>query len=127
MLTLVAVAFIYWTGKVEGALLAVAAIAISLFCGVPIAISQACLNLTTPRSEQEDVSDKEGDALYQLWASFTIAKPKEIYCWFRFLLDLVFLFLWPMVGLYTEGLPKYGTLFLGMGIFSGFRVYFDAR
>lgn len=125
LITLLLAGFLYWNGQ-PAVVVGVAAVAIGLCCGVPVAVSQACLNLITPTEKQQDVDD-EDLALYQMLASYTVSKPKEWYCWFRLLLDFVFLFLWPMAHMYAEGLFKIATLVLVLGAFSGARIYFDSR
>jgi len=63
---------------------------------------------------------------FQAWAAYTVAKPKEWYCWLRLILVVVVLFLLPLSTKYAAGLPRFATLFLVVGLISGARFFLDA-
>lgn len=125
------VGFLMFLG--QGAVVIILAVAVILCCIVlPIVMSTTRLFLSMPNRENAEAKDENDDeeddqAIYQVWLVFTISKPKEWYCWFRFILDVCALFLCPMITICVSQLPKNGCLFLVLGIFSGLRVYFDAR
>lgn len=110
-------------------------ILVAILCCIvlPVLLSTTRLFLSMPHGErhsqeEEDSDDFDDDqALYQVWLQFTITKPHEWYCWFHFFFQVCVLFLWPMVTIFVSQLPKNGSMFLILGIFSGLRLYFDAR
>lgn len=121
---LILVGFLVWMGQ-GATVVIVVAVVLFICCGGPVIVSAGHLFRNMPNKESE--SNVDDTALYHVWQSTTVTKPREWYCWFRLLLDMVFLFLWPMAALYANDLPRNGSLFLVVGLISGLRIHFDAR
>ncbi|CAB9522076.1 Lipase (class 3) [Seminavis robusta] len=126
------VAFLYQMG--QGTFLLILVTVLLLFLvGLPLATSAVQLRSAMPRESPKttDDSDQEDDenepAFYQEWAAFTVAKPKEWYCWMRLGVEVIMFFIFPTISMYAAGnLTKSATVFWGTGIFSIFRLYLDA-
>lgn len=106
------------------AILLVLAIGIMLLVGLPLLRSAQQLARAMP--QEASSNEPDAPAFYQAWAAFTVAKPKEWYCWMRMGISFVLFFAWPTVSLYASGLYKAATLFLATSLFSGVRLYLDA-
>lgn len=129
---LIVIALLLWINQ-AAAVVIVVAILIGFCCVVPairssLALVRAHQGIVRTAAEgDEEVAEEDSeDALYQIWESLTVSRPKPWYCWTRALLDIVFLFAFPLVTLYNGGNVFLGTLFLIVGFFSAIRIYFDA-
>lgn len=125
---LVAVAILYSAGMITGAGgIIILYVVILIFIGLPCFWSAFRIYRATalPQAETGDEDNNE-EPLFQTSTSFTITKPKEWYCWFRLIAAFGFFFLWPVITLFTQGLPKAGVLFLFTSIITGARQNLDA-
>jgi len=80
-------------------------------------------------ADGNDCSTEEGDErapALRAWRSYVVTQPKAWYCWCRFLVTFVVLFLCPLVYKFAAGMPKSGTFFLVAGVISGCRLHLDA-
>ena len=123
---LVAVAWLYAAGIFTGAgAVIVIYVLIMILLGLPCSLSAYRTYKATTMPLAQDEDDNE-EPVFQSWASFTVTKPKEWYCWLRLGLAFVFFFLWPMIALFANNLPKAGVIFLVTSIFSTVRLNLDA-
>lgn len=107
----------------QSALIIVVAVLVGFFCcGAPCIWSAIQFYNAMP----EDKEDDEEMPVYQAWSSFTVAKPKEWYCWFRLFMTFAVLFVWPLVVLFTERLFRLAALFLVTTLFTMARQFMDA-
>lgn len=129
---LVAVAILHGGGFITNAggiagLFFVILILIGLPCSWSAIQVYRAMTMHQAVSDDNDDGDKNNEEpAFQTWTSFTITKPKAWYCWFRLVMAFGFLFLWPAISFFTEGLPKAGVLFLFTSIFSMARLNLDA-
>ncbi|KAL7544821.1 hypothetical protein ACHAWF_008188 [Thalassiosira exigua] len=125
---LIAVAVLYSAGILTGAAgIIIVCMLILGLVGVPCIWSAVQVHqaMTLPQAETDD-DGEDDDPVAQTWASYTVARPKESYCWFRLGLAFVLFFLWPVITLFASNLPKSGVLFLFTSIFSAARLNLDA-
>jgi hypothetical protein len=118
------IAYLTWSG-LGTAVIAIIVVVILLCSAIPVGFATTRLYQAMPPTKED--SDDDEQVLYHAWQTFTVSKPKIWYCWFRVAVDVVLIFLFPMITMYASSLPKFGTLYLVLGLFSSLRLYFDAR
>jgi len=101
-----------------------------LLVGMPCILSSVRVYRAMPTEKVDDDNDdndeEELPSVYQAWSSFTVSKPKQWYCWFRLALKVGVFFVWPLVTMFVDQLPKLAVLFLVTGLCSMARQYLDA-
>jgi hypothetical protein len=69
-------------------------------------------------------SDSEG--VFQVCVTYRTTQATERLCWTMFAIEILLMFVYPLVTLYLEGDVGLGSIFLVIGIFSSLRYYMNA-
>ena len=114
--------FVYGFG--QGTVVIVAAVLVGFFCwGAPCIWSAIQFYNAMPEDRTQEDDEMP---VYQAWSSFTVAKPKEWYCWFRLCMTFAVLFVLPLVALFADRLFRLAVLFLVTTFFTMARQFLDA-
>jgi lipase ATG15 len=69
--------------------------------------------------------DTVDEQIFQVWETMYISRPRARLCYLIFIFEIVFFFLWPLGTLYANNTNSVATVFLVIGFFTCFRIYFD--
>jgi hypothetical protein len=120
------VGLLVWMGQSAAFVFSIG-IVILVCCVLPVVVSSLQLHRTYKdvKAEKGEMVDSD-ETVYKIWQTYTVSKPKEWYCWLRLGLDIILLFLYPLISMFVAGAYKNATTFLVLGFFSFMRIYFDA-
>lgn len=82
--------------------------------------------IAEPSSMAKNKEKKERTTMFQVWETVKVTEPKAWYCWTRLVLEVAFLFFWPLGSIFASGNNRVGGVFIAVGILSFLRIYFDA-
>eukprot|EP00541_Cyclophora_tenuis_P016342 CAMPEP_0116563538 /NCGR_PEP_ID=MMETSP0397-20121206/12791_1 /TAXON_ID=216820 /ORGANISM="Cyclophora tenuis, Strain ECT3854" /LENGTH=616 /DNA_ID=CAMNT_0004089997 /DNA_START=29 /DNA_END=1879 /DNA_ORIENTATION=+ len=91
---------------------------------LPLSVDRAANRVSTVRDTRGIVGDSE--AIYQVWEQYRVDEATNLFCWLMFVVEIVFLFLYPLISLYIIGNHAIATVYLFMVLFTGLRTYLNA-
>ena len=133
LISLLVIGFLVWMEQGIGLYLLVAIL--SILC-IIFPLTKASYELSTMYHSvssaemqgfsRRDVTVQSGTTLFQVWETVRISQPKEWYCYARVIVEVVFLFLWPLIALLVLGNYPIALIFFVFGCISFLWQYFDA-